>query len=105
MEMQVVGANERLRCYRYAPGQRFKPHFDGSFARDHDERSLLTFMVYLNDDFEGGETALLDLDQMVAPKTGSALLFQHPILHEGCTVTRGVKYALRSDIMYRRIGA
>ena len=36
------------------------------------------------------------------PHADTALLFQHPILHEGCAVTRGVKYALRSDVMYRR---
>src|SRR5262245_34469566 len=27
----ACGANERLRCYRYAPGQRFAPHYDGAF--------------------------------------------------------------------------
>jgi len=28
-------------------------------------------------------------------------LFQHLLVHEGCPVRSGVKYALRSDIMYR----
>jgi hypothetical protein len=28
-----------------------------------------------------------------------ALLFQHQLLHEGCVVTSGVKYVLRSDVM------
>jgi prolyl 4-hydroxylase len=98
---RVVGANERLRCYRYAEGQRFAPHYDGAFERDDFERSKLTFIVYLNDGFGGGETALLDLDEVIVPRTGSALLFQHAILHEGCAVTSGVKYAVRSDIMYR----
>jgi prolyl 4-hydroxylase len=100
--MRVVGANERFRGYRYQPGQRFAPHYDGSFLRSASERSLLTLMVYLNEGFEGGETALLDLHETVVPRAGAALLFQHPILHEGCAVTRGVKYALRSDVMYRR---
>jgi predicted 2-oxoglutarate/Fe(II)-dependent dioxygenase YbiX len=102
MGMHVVGANERFRGYRYHPGQRFAPHYDGSFIRSETERSLLTLMVYLNEGFEGGETALLDLEETVVPRTGTALLFQHPLLHEGCAVTRGVKYALRSDVMYRR---
>jgi predicted 2-oxoglutarate/Fe(II)-dependent dioxygenase YbiX len=98
---RVVGANERLRCYRYAAGQRFAPHYDGAFARDLLECSKLTFIVYLNEEFTGGETAMLDLDQVIVPRTGRALLFQHAILHEGCEVTSGVKYAVRSDIMYR----
>ena len=98
---RLVGANERLRCYRYAPGQRFAPHYDGSFARDEHERSLLTFMVYLNEGFAGGSTTLLDLDVEVVPRTGMALLFQHALRHEGAEVKSGVKYAVRSDLMFR----
>ena len=99
--MRVVGANERLRCYRYAPGQRFAPHYDGAFFRSEVERSLLTLIVYLNEGFAGGETGLLDVGRVITPKTGMALLFQHAILHEGAAVEAGVKYAARSDIMYR----
>jgi hypothetical protein len=95
------GANERFRAYKYEPGQRFAPHFDGCFARNHYERSELTLMVYLNEGFGGGATRFLDYGLEVTPKTGMALLFQHRILHEGCEVTQGTKYVLRSDIMYR----
>lgn len=102
MGMTVVGANERFRGYRYRVGQRFAPHYDGSFARSKQERSLLTFMVYLNEGFEGGETDFLELREKFTPRAGQALLFQHFLLHEGCRVRRGQKYALRSDIMYRR---
>jgi hypothetical protein len=38
----------------------------------------------------------------IDPKPGRALLFQHFLLHEGSAVTRGVKYVMRSDVMYRR---
>jgi hypothetical protein len=99
--MKPVGANERFRCYRYAPGEKFAAHYDGSFIRDERERSLLTLMVYLNDAFVGGHTAFLDFDVTAVPRTGSALLFQHQVLHEGCQVETGVKYVLRSDVMYR----
>lgn len=102
MGMRAIGANERLRCYKYEVGQWFKPHYDGAYFRSNDERSLYTFMIYLNDGFEGGETAFLDLQVSVQPKAGRALLFQHHLLHEGCEVRGGVKYAIRSDIMYRR---
>jgi hypothetical protein len=103
--MAPVGANERFRCYRYRPGQYFKPHYDGRFERNGVERSLLTLMVYLNDDFTGGGTRFLEFGVEVAPRTGMALVFQHPVLHEGCTVERGAKYVLRSDVMYRRVDA
>lgn len=99
--MRAVGANERFRCYRYQPGQRFAPHYDGAFIRSETERSLLTLIVYLNDDFEGGRTAFLDFDLEAVPRAGTALVFQHLLLHEGCIVTAGTKYAMRSDVMYR----
>lgn len=99
--MRVVGANERFRGYRYQPGQRFAAHYDGSFARDPHERSLLTLLLYLNDGFGGGATGFLDFERAVVPRTGTVVLFQHPLLHEGGTVHAGVKYALRSDVMYR----
>jgi prolyl 4-hydroxylase len=100
--MRPIGANERFRCYRYDPSHRFAPHYDGAYRRSAHEQSLLTFMVYLNEGFGGGHTDFLDYGVSIAPRTGSALLFQHVTLHEGCVVTSGVKYALRSDIMYRR---
>jgi predicted 2-oxoglutarate/Fe(II)-dependent dioxygenase YbiX len=100
---RAVGANERFRCYRYDPGQRFAPHYDGAFVRGDHERSLLTLIVYLNDDCGGGVTAFHDFDIKVTPRKGMALLFQHLLLHEGCVVTRGVKYAMRSDVMYRDV--
>jgi prolyl 4-hydroxylase len=96
-----VAANERFRGYKYEPGQRFAPHFDGCFKRNAHERSELTLMVYLNEGFGGGATRFNDYEIEVVPKTGMALLFQHRVLHEGCTVTSGIKYVLRSDIMYR----
>jgi prolyl 4-hydroxylase len=100
-DMKPVGANERFRCYRYDVNQRFAPHYDGAFPRNEHECSLLTFMIYLNEGFGGGATTFHDFGIDVTPRTGMALLFQHFLLHEGCVVTSGVKYALRSDVMYR----
>jgi hypothetical protein len=98
--MRPVGANERFRCYRYAPGQRFAPHYDGAFIRNDRQRSLLTLMVYLNEGFTGGATAFHDWEVRVEPRAGMALLFQHFLLHEGCELISGTKYVLRSDVMY-----
>jgi len=97
----AVGCNERFRGYRYERGQRFAPHYDGPFVRSDDERSALTVLVYLNEGFDGGDTHFLDWRCRVVPKTGSVLLFDHHILHEGAGVLAGTKYALRSDVMYR----
>ena len=94
--------NERFRFYKYEPGQRFKLHHDGCFARSDDEASFLTFMIYLNEPEDGGETSFPELDLLVPAKTGHALFFQHSLLHEGTELKAGLKYVLRSDLMYRR---
>ena len=97
----VIGLNERLRFYRYDAGQDFGLHTDGCYVRDNGEQSLLTIMVYLNDDYAGGETCFLQSDRLITPSTGTALLFTHALWHEGRTVTKGRKYILRTDVMYR----
>lgn len=94
----AVGLNERLRFYRYGPGQRFAWHTDGCVRRSSGEESLLTFMVYLNDSAEGGETRFEQAS--VRPRPGLALVFDHYLPHEGAMVTAGQKYVLRSDVMY-----
>lgn len=104
-EWAAVGLNERFRYYRYQPGQRFAPHYDGKFRRDSHEQSKLTFMVYLNDEFQGGETIFYSERERellrVQPRAGMALVFKHAILHEGSSVLSGTKYVLRTDVMYR----
>jgi predicted 2-oxoglutarate/Fe(II)-dependent dioxygenase YbiX len=103
-EWSLCGANERLRCYKYSPGQFFAPHGDGAFARHEDERSFYTYLIYLNGDCEGGETRFCtEPEKSIQPHPGRALLFQHPIPHEGAEVISGRKYVVRTDLMYRRV--
>lgn len=73
-----------------------------------------TLHLYLNDSAAessngegtvGGATAFLSPDGErrfdVNPKAGSVLIFQHRRLkHEGAVVKEGVKYTVRSDILY-----
>ena len=96
---QALGLNELFRFYRYGRGQQFRGHFDQSFVRSPTEASLLTFMVYLNDNFRGGDTAFRDL--RVWPRQGRLLVFEHGLYHLGRTVDEGVKYVLRTDVMFR----
>jgi hypothetical protein len=95
---RAVGVNERFRFYRYDPGQTFRWHRDGYFERDNRERSRLTLMIYLNDDFEGGQTRFEHT--VIQPRKGMALCFAHRLLHEGAEVKRGRKYVMRTDVMY-----
>jgi prolyl 4-hydroxylase len=100
-----VGLNERFRFYRYEQGQQFDWHRDGSFLRSDEEQSMLTLILYLNDDCEGGTTDFMfvgDKEINVAPQAGMGLVFSHPLYHRGAPVISGRKYVLRTDVMYRR---
>jgi 2OG-Fe(II) oxygenase superfamily len=105
-----VGLNERFRFHRYDVGQQFDWHLDGYFERTTGERSFFTFLIYLNDDFEGGATSFRDDSSgvmsfgtlQILPKKGKGLIFHHPIPHRGDPVTAGRKYVLRTDVMFAR---
>ena len=94
---ETIGVSERFRFYRYDRGQFFGRHPDGPTRRSNGERSRLTLIVYLNDDFEGGET-IFD-HTTIEPTTGMALLFIHGLMHEGAEVLEGRKYVLRTEVM------
>lgn len=99
-----AGVNERIRIYKYQPGHRFLGHRDG-VEELRGLRSELSFLVYLNQGFVGGDTVFVDRstrsELRIVPKTGDALLFVHGLWHEGTRVDEGVKYVLRSDILCR----
>jgi predicted 2-oxoglutarate/Fe(II)-dependent dioxygenase YbiX len=111
---QAVGLNPRFRFYKYESNQRFKKHIDGrvQLEKEGEEyESRITFMIYLSDDFEGGQTTFDYKNEEnntlqkieIRPKTGTALCFVHEIKHEGKPVPKGTKYVLRSDIMYQAV--
>lgn len=95
----ALGLSSRLRVYRYRPGQRFAMHRDGLVELEG-ARSRLTVLVYLNDVERGGETFFAHSSELVAPRRGLALLFQHALLHEARPVLEGRKYVLRTDVLY-----
>jgi len=95
----AIGLNEMFRFYRYSPGQQFKKHTDQSYMRSTLEASFYTFMIYLNDNYKGGETTFTNVT--IKPQQCMALIFLHALEHEGSEVTEGIKYVLRTDIMYR----
>jgi len=53
--------NERWRFNKYRIGQRFGPHFDAGFQKHKNEKTLMTFIVYLNEGFDGKERSALFL--------------------------------------------
>ncbi len=106
----VVGLNPRLRFYRYDVGQRFKRHQDGRVQTAEGPISRLSFLIYLNEDYTGGETkfrnythtpeGILTHEIKVVPQTGMGLFFVHERKHEGAAIESGRKYLLRADVLY-----
>lgn len=103
------GLNERLRFLKYNPGDYFAPHQDGSFQAEPGEVSRMTVMLYLNSAGKGGETKFLNPHDEndnktvdVVPRRGLCLVFDHWLLHEGALLLKGVKYAVRTDVMFER---
>ena len=116
LDFKVVGLNNTFRLSKYSHGDLFKPHIDACFQKElgedkHIEKSMYTFNLYLNDDFEAGHTRFFvsrndqTVEASITPETGLCLLFRQPphshYLHDGEAVVRGYKYLLRSDVIYR----
>ncbi|CUF19176.1 Hypothetical protein, putative [Bodo saltans] len=117
--------NDCFRMCCYHPGGHFAPHYDADYVVDAvSYRSFKTMMIYLNDEYVGGETNFVaehslywDEERKLycAPKEtivasfkaspGDVLLFDHKILHEGAQVQSGMKWMMRSEIMYRKCGS
>jgi prolyl 4-hydroxylase len=90
---------EALALLRYSPGQEYRPHFD--FVKGAENRRVLTALVYLNEDYEGGETEFVQTGLKVKGKTGDVILFRNDYTgegpnpkseHAGLPITKGTKY-------------
>lgn len=92
---------------------------------DNSQCSYVTIHLYLTDvpEGNGGETTFTTEDMTygrhvkknqgrgaerereiqrlsVRPVTGRVLIFEHHLPHEGSTLLKGVKYTVRTDVMY-----
>ncbi len=113
------------KCYRinkYTNNQEFKFHRDAQYTQSDNVKSSHTLLIYLNDDFDGGNTVFriskkeyinigytiseeLDvigndyIDIVIKPEKGMALLFDQRLLHAGQILNNGTKYVLRTDLI------
>lgn len=99
-----IGVNPCFRVSRYVEGEHFATHRDGMYANENGECSIYSLVLYLNEDFEGGDLELPN-GKRFKPVRGSAVLFPHDMLHEGRAVCGGTKYVVRSELMFRCVDA
>jgi len=102
---EIVCLNTHFRYSKYEHGMEFSKHRDGINQDKNGNRSVITFNIFLNDEFNGGETDFFDdsgkLIVSAKPKPGRAALFDSQILHCGNKVLNGCKYLLRTDVMIK----
>lgn len=125
---------EDFQFTKYNPSQEYKGHYDVCDIKKDVENSTeckldyenigsyryITVILYLNDDFQGGETYFNKLNIKIKPKIGKALLFINCILdsdsfdsgkcdriensmHSGLSVKSGNKYILTKWVRLKEI--
>lgn len=125
-ESEPLGLNARFRFYRYSLQDYFRAHTDGAWPGSRvingelvanaypDRYSQMTFLIFLNDDFEGGATRFRVPDpgaangfNMVDVRTpaGGVLCFPHgyhPLhcVHSSEPIEQGIKYIIRTDMLF-----
>ncbi len=104
----------------YEVGQQIKPHFDFIDAKASDYagqirllgQRMVTFLLYLNDDYDGGETTFPELNIANSGKAGSGLYFinahadlspDRRMLHTGSPPKRGEKWIISQFIVSKRL--
>jgi hypothetical protein len=77
---------------KYFEGQYMGPHVDWN---EFNSDITYTIVVYLNDDYEGGELFFVDpeINVKIKPKAGSIVMFPSklPYLHQSCELIKGRK--------------
>lgn len=100
---RVVGLNSHFRMSKYEPGMQFGIHKDGINQNSLGHRSVMTLNIFLNENFDGGETDFFLDDKTLRfsakPQMGRGALFDSQQYHCGNVVSNGCKYLLRTDVM------
>lgn len=109
--------HEQLQVVQYPTGGFFNPHYDAcdgepEFCKrlnsNHGPR-LYTLLIYLNDDYEGGETNFPKINKSVKPQKGKAVLFKNvdengslifESFHGGMPVKNGEKWIANKWISF-----
>jgi hypothetical protein len=96
--------NERMRFLKYDQSGHFKRHIDGKFEKNN-MTSKITILIYINEGYNGGYTKFFSNEKdnegiELVPETGMVCLMDQNIEHEVPELINGVKYVIRTELMY-----
>lgn len=93
--------HEPYNMLRYTGGQEYKAHADGTTM----DGRCVSAIVYLNNDFEGGEVEFVNYGLKIKPEPGMLLLFpsNYAYRHIAHPVTSGTKYAIVTWLKDRQL--
>ena len=78
-------------------GDRYKAQKD---LKEHEDGSEFSFILALNDNYEGGGTRFIKKGETVKLNTGDILIFSGQTRHAGVPVTKGTRYIVPGFIYY-----
>jgi len=83
---------EPFNLLKYQTGQEYKAHHDGDTPSGRSYSPIL----YLNDDYSGGELEFVNFNITIKPKAGMLVIFpsSYPYAHIAHPVKTGTKYAI-----------
>lgn len=104
-QYNLLRPNNLIMTGKYNFDQNFDLHTDTGlyFDKNKKEKSKYTLLIYLNDNYKGGETEFYDEDfekiAEIVPKIGMALLFDIDLWHKGNKLINGTKYWIGCEII------
>lgn len=92
--------HEGYSLLKYSEGEQYHGHYDGGT----DTGRAISALLYLNDDYEGGELEFPHFDVKIKPQAGMLILFpsNFAYFHIAHPVTKGTKYGLVTWIRDRQ---
>ena len=101
--------SENFQYAKYEVGQEYAPHYDAFDVDEinkhgHNKQRVITNIIYLNDEFTGGETYFPQLDISIKPEAGMMISFENCMaettylnpfsLHQSKPILSGEKHIL-----------
>jgi hypothetical protein len=89
---QEIKNDEPYGLLRYSGGEQYGFHYDGGT----DSKRSISVLIYLNDNYEGGEIEFPNFNLKIKPKAGTLILFpsNYAYGHIAHPVTSGTKYVI-----------